>query len=106
MSSPHRVLITGAGGFVGPHLVTALRRAFGGAVSILGTGLKQRDDPLCGRIAELDVTDPQAVRAVVAQYQPTHVVNLAAIAAPRLPMLTPPSAGKFTSMLPATWQMP
>ncbi|WP_246660734.1 NAD-dependent epimerase/dehydratase family protein [Tardiphaga sp. vice154] len=82
MSSPHRVLITGAGGFVGPHLVTALRRAFGGAVSILGTGLKQRDDPLCGRIAELDVTDPQAVRAVVAQYQPTHVVNLAAIAAP------------------------
>lgn len=82
MSASPRVLITGAGGFVGPHVATALRQAYGNAVSILGTGLQACQAPGVGEIVELDVTDPVAVRGVIEQYRPSHVVNLAAIAAP------------------------
>ncbi|QDM28180.1 NAD-dependent epimerase/dehydratase family protein [Tardiphaga sp. vice304] len=82
MSSLPRILITGAGGFVGPHVVNALRGVYGDAVSILGTGLQKRDDPTGYPIVELDVTDQAAVRRAVARYRPTHVLNLAAIAAP------------------------
>ncbi|MGM4997219.1 NAD-dependent epimerase/dehydratase family protein [Tardiphaga sp. 538_B7_N1_4] len=82
MSSQPRVLITGAGGFAGPHLVTALRRAYGEAVSIFGTALQAHEHPIVGTISALDVTAPAAVREAIAQYRPSHIVNLAAIAAP------------------------
>jgi GDP-4-dehydro-6-deoxy-D-mannose reductase len=75
-------LVTGAGGFVGPHLAAALRQAYGDAASIHGTALKSYPHPAFGMVAALDVTDHAAVREAIAQYQPTHIVNLAAIAAP------------------------
>ncbi|MDB5582204.1 MAG: NAD-dependent epimerase/dehydratase [Bradyrhizobium sp.] len=81
MAQP-RILITGAGGFVGPHVATSLRRAFGSDVSILGTALQAREDAIFGAIAPLDVTDDAAVCEAIAQYKPSHLVNLAAIAAP------------------------
>ena len=82
MSAHPRVLITGAGGFVGPHLAAALRRSFEESISILGTGLQSQEHTAFGQIVALDVTDDAAVRAAITEYRPSHVINLAAIAAP------------------------
>ena len=63
---PRRILITGAGGFVGRHLLPALRTAFPGAVLLTDS---------------FDVTDPAAGDAAVDAAQPDAVVHLAAVAA-------------------------
>ena len=61
-----RILVTGAAGFVGGHLMPALRTAFPDAVLSPATA---------------DVTDAGAVAAEVAAAQPDGLVHLAAIAA-------------------------
>ena len=67
--TPARILVTGAGGFVGGHLVPALRAAFPDAsLTLVGT-------------AELDITDTPAVHALVARVRPEACVHLAAISA-------------------------
>jgi GDP-4-dehydro-6-deoxy-D-mannose reductase len=71
-----RILVIGAGGFVGRHLIAALEREHG-ADAILATGLKGGDG-----ITPLDVTDKAAVEAALTGFRPTHVVNLAGLAAP------------------------
>jgi GDP-4-dehydro-6-deoxy-D-mannose reductase len=76
-----RVLITGACGFVGPYLADALRRVCD-EVTIVATGTTPEVHSLLGRVSALDVTDRAAVTAAVNSYQPTHVVNLAGLAAP------------------------
>jgi len=63
---PSRILVTGAGGFVGRHLLPALRTAFPGAVLLT--------DPF-------DISDTAAVDAAIGAGQPDAVVHLAAIAA-------------------------
>ena len=63
---PRRILVTGAGGFVGWHLLPALRTAFPGATLLTDS---------------FDVTDPAAVDAAIGAAQPDAVVHLAAIAA-------------------------
>lgn len=73
--APDRILVTGAGGFVGGHLMPALRAAFP-AAEIAGTGLS--GGPAA---AALDVTDPQAARALIGALQPDVCVHLAGIAA-------------------------
>ena len=62
-----RILVTGAGGFVGQHLLPALRAAYPGAE--LATPV-------------FDVTDGAATEAAVAAARPDAVVHLAAVAAP------------------------
>jgi GDP-L-fucose synthase len=59
-----RVLVTGGHGFLGQHLVTALRRA--GAA------------PLPVGRADADLREPGAVRALFAHLRPDHVVHAAA----------------------------
>lgn len=83
MSPHHRILVTGASGFVAPHVARALRDLYADAVTVVGTALHDRADPDFGTIIRLDVTDRQAVRDAIVRYMPSHVVNLAAIAAPR-----------------------
>ena len=65
-----KVLITGAGGFVGGHLTAALRTSHPGWVL---------DAP--GGSAGVDVTDPQAVEHWIRSARPDIVVHLAAVAA-------------------------
>lgn len=76
-----KVLITGAGGFVGRHLVAALAQSEPGADIIL-TGRRGALDPHLGEIAELDVTDATAVGDAIARFAPDRVVHLAGLAAP------------------------
>ena len=63
---PRRILVTGAAGFVGGHLLPALRSAFPKAVL---------------HTAPFDVTDPAAGDAAVDAARPDAVVHLAAVAA-------------------------
>ena len=63
---PSRILVTGAGGFVGQHLLPVLADAFPDAVLLR---------------AEFDVTDEAAVAAEIRDRQPDACIHLAAISA-------------------------
>jgi len=76
-----RVLITGAGGFVGRHLVTKLQAVLPVGAEIIATG--RTEFSIAGPVVvrQLDITDADAVVAEISQSRPTHVVHLAGIAA-------------------------
>ncbi len=73
---PGRILVTGAGGFVGRHLLPALRRAFP-AATLLATS---REGPVPGADAllPLDLAAPEAFPALLAAARPDAVLHLAA----------------------------
>ena len=64
-----RVLVTGAGGFVGGHLLPALRDL---GHDVVGTALEAGDD-----LARMDVTDPKMIDKVVGDVRPDVVFHLA-----------------------------
>lgn len=73
--NPERILITGAAGFVGRHLVEGLARRWPRA-SVRATG-----EAASAGIARLDVTDEAAIEAAIAEFRPDAVVHLAGVAA-------------------------
>lgn len=64
---PGRILLTGAGGFVGRHLLPALAAAYPDAARLTPT---------------IDITDAAAVRQAIADHRPDAVIHLAAVASP------------------------
>lgn len=76
-----RVLVTGAGGFVGPYLVDALRARFGDELQLVLTSKDGIHNADVGMIEPLDVVDAQAVEEVVRHAQPDFIVHLAGLAA-------------------------
>lgn len=91
-----RIVVTGAAGFVGRHLLAELAARFGPTAEIVATS---RDgDYGC---VPLDITDTDAVRAALADLRPTHVVNLAAIAAPVAARRDPDAAWRLHARAPA-----
>jgi GDP-4-dehydro-6-deoxy-D-mannose reductase len=78
-----RILISGAGGFAGRHLIAALRRHFGLQCSLLAIEARpvQHSAPV-DRLTQLvvaDLRDAVAVGTVVQRFAPQVVINLAAI---------------------------
>ncbi len=71
--SPSRILVTGAAGFVGRHLMPLLRSALPDA-TLIATAAEGRDD-----CQPLDVTDPDAVTAMVKQARPDGCIHLAGV---------------------------
>lgn len=77
-----RVLVTGALGFVAPYVAEALRRVCGRGITLIGTAREAGRSAAFGSVDALDITDEEAVRAAMLRHSPTHVIHLAAIAAP------------------------
>lgn len=86
-----RVLITGAAGFAGPHVIDAVRRTCGD-ISILATSKSATYLRDIGRVEALDVADRRAVNAAVEHCRPTHIIHLAGIAAPAEAACSPDAA--------------
>lgn len=88
---PLKVLVTGAGGFVGHHLIAALDKVLApGSEIVAGYSKATASAPVQGegvatrigvRAVGLDVTDDVQVSGILRAERPTHVVHLAAIAA-------------------------
>jgi GDP-4-dehydro-6-deoxy-D-mannose reductase len=76
MAAPARILVTGAGGFVGRNLVPALRAAFPAAV-LIGAG-REAAIPGMDESHRLDLLDPAGLDAVIAAARPDAVLHLAA----------------------------
>ena len=71
-----RILVTGAGGFVGSHLVASLSKRFPEARLI---GAHFKDGKLSRGNIRLDISDARTVERAIAEFAPDGVVHLAAI---------------------------
>ena len=73
-----RILITGASGFVGSHVLRAFRDVFSSA-EIIGVGRRASSNVPDGVSYEsLDLIDPAEVARLISDFQPTEVLHLAA----------------------------
>ncbi len=87
-----RVLITGAQGFVGPYVISSLRRICGPDIVLFPTAKDAANDPATGSDLSLDITDRASVEDALLRCNPTHVIHLAGIAAPAAASANPDAA--------------
>lgn len=89
-----RVLITGAGGFVGSHAVKALQDQYGSRLQLAVTSRSAGPTVSFGGLESrsLDITDADSVLDAIETWQPTHVLHLAGIAAPMAASADPDQA--------------
>ena len=78
-----RTLITGAGGFVGRHLVAKLEDALpqGSELILIDAKSNPHADKAGVRVRAVDITDAERVEDLIKAEKPTHLIHLAAIAA-------------------------
>ncbi|CAG7632636.1 GDP-mannose 4,6-dehydratase [Paenibacillus allorhizosphaerae] len=70
-----RVLVTGAGGFVGKHLVSELKNR---NYEVIAAASSSREDAAAGKLHGLDITDLAAVKAFIGRTRPDTIFHLAA----------------------------
>ncbi len=75
-----RLLITGANGFVGRHMVKAARRIE--HIDVRPTARTRVDDADGTCFVALDIEDLDATRSAIRVYRPTHILHLAGISSP------------------------
>lgn len=78
MAPPSTILVTGAGGFVGRHVLPILRRDFPAARLIAGERPASAPCPLADATIPLDLTEPHTLEAAILAAQPDAVLHLAA----------------------------
>jgi GDP-4-dehydro-6-deoxy-D-mannose reductase len=78
MSSHQRILVTGAGGFVGRYLMPTLRTAFPSATLIAGAAEPALE--FADIVLPLDLADPGSIKNCLTEAQPDAVMHLAAAA--------------------------
>ena len=73
-----KILITGSNGLLGQKIVKQLSKS---SVSFLATSLGENRNSKCdeGNYQSLDITSQKEIRDVVNSYEPTHIINTAAI---------------------------
>ena len=91
--APRRILVTGAAGFVGRHVMAALWADLRAGEALLGAGRGGEGLPHPDFRA-LELTDRAAVRACLADFAPTHILHLAALS----------SVGQAAQAAAETWQ--
>ncbi len=79
MSGKLRVLITGATGFAGGHLIRALKAEGPSSFEIFGTAFPDPPSPSEGRLFSLDLRSEQAVVELMGEVRPDWIVHLAAV---------------------------
>lgn len=94
-----RILVTGATGFVGRHLLTALRNQSDAELFALD---RAPGRPLAGvNLLVVDLLDPVALNALIADVRPGHIYHLAGFASPAKSFHDPQAAwrGNLTATL-------
>ena len=83
----HRILVTGASGFVGSHLRVALRQAFPDSILVAAT----RGEAVSGwdSTVRLDLADPKSCATAIRNALPDAVVHLAALSEPGRSFMEP-----------------
>jgi GDP-4-dehydro-6-deoxy-D-mannose reductase len=76
-----KIVITGATGFVGPHLVDAVRH-LSPTMELVLTSRETAQNGTAEGIEALDITDRASVKELIDRHHPSCIVNLAGIAAP------------------------
>lgn len=78
MSTRHnKILITGAGGFVGQHAISCLSND--DSTEIVATVEHGQHRNLGVRVVQMDITNAVEVRQVISEECPTHILHLAAV---------------------------
>lgn len=75
--APSRILITGGAGFVGPHLIRALRTRWGDAPELIAASLGGEAAVEGAEALAFDVADGAAVEAAVQRLKPSALFHLA-----------------------------
>lgn len=83
-SAKQRILVTGGGGFVAPYVFAALRTTLADVDLVTTVRATSEAGAVPSDVARrvMDITDAAATATVIADFQPTHVIHLAGIAAP------------------------
>jgi GDP-4-dehydro-6-deoxy-D-mannose reductase len=79
--APYRIVVTGAGGFVGRHLLAALRAAFPASILIAATRSQDQSEPMLRLVDEtvsLDLVDLGNIGELLSATAPDALVHLAA----------------------------